>query len=335
MATKSSKPKASKTQRAQAEDTVDAFMASLDHPLKPEIEAVRALVLGADKRIGEAIKWNAPSFHVGEHFATLKLHPPKAVQVVFHTGAKVKPGARPLEIDDPSGLLKWAAPDRAVATFATLKDIKAHKAALVAIIRQWLEQTRPAEDAPKAKAAPGIPSNFEALWSTDRQAQHRAFIEVMQATEQPVDWAYDVWDALLRNLTHKDNHHRAIAAQVLCNLAKSDPKKRMLKSFDALFAVTRDERFVTARHCLQSLWKVGAAGPAQRKLLLAALERRFQECASEKNVTLIRYDISQSLRHVSDATQAPGIRELALRLIETEEDLKYRKKYSTVWKKTG
>lgn len=324
MKPKSSKLKASKSPRGQTEETVDAFLASLEHPLKAEIEAVRAIIRGADKRIGEAIKWNAPSFHSREHFATLKLHPPKAVQVVFHTGAKVKPGARPLEVGDPSGLLKWAAPDRAVATFASMKDIKAHKAALVAIVRQWLEQTHPA-----------IPADFEALWSTDRQVQHRAFVEVMQATAQPVDWAYDVWEELLQNLTHPDNHHRAIAAQVLCNLAKSDPEKRMLKSFDALFAVTRDERFVTARHCLQSLWKVGAAGPAQRKLLLAALERWFQACAPEKNCTLIRYDISQSLRDVYDATQEPGIRELALRLIGTEADLKYRKKYGTVWKQTG
>ncbi|WP_225408249.1 DUF1801 domain-containing protein [Stigmatella hybrida] len=327
MKPKSPKPKPPKAPRGQPQNSVDAFLAGLDHPLKAEIEAVRAIIRGADKQIGEAIKWNAPSFLTQEHFATLKLHPPKAVQVVFHTGAKVKADARPLKIDDPSGLLKWAAPDRAVATFPGMKDIWAHKAALVALVRQWLAQTSPAQDA--------TPSNFEKLWSTDRQVQHRAFVDVMQATAQPVDWAYDVWEELLQNLTHKDNHHRAIAVQVLCNLAKSDPKKRMLKGFDALFAVTRDERFVTARHCLQSLWKVGAAGPAQRKRLLAALERRFGECAPEKNCTLIRYDISQSLRDVYDATQEPGIRELALRLIETEEDLKYRKKYGTVWKKTG
>ena len=42
-------------------------------------------------------------------------------------------------------------------------------------------------------------------------------------------------------------------------------RTRMLKDFDKLLAVTKDERFVTARHCLQSLWKVGAAGPEQRR----------------------------------------------------------------------
>jgi hypothetical protein len=88
------------------------------------------------------------------------------------------------------------------------------------------------------------------------------------ATEQPVTWAYDVWDELLQALQHKDNHRRAIAAQLLCNLAKIDPEKRMLRDFAALFAVTKDERFVTARHCLQSLWKVGAAGPAQQAMVV-------------------------------------------------------------------
>ena len=41
-------------------------------------------------------------------------------------------------------------------------------------------------------------------------------------TSQPVDWADDVWEEVVANLTHKDNHNRAIAAQVLCNLARSD-----------------------------------------------------------------------------------------------------------------
>jgi hypothetical protein len=62
-----------------------------------------------------------------------------------------------------------------------------------------------------------------------------------------------------------DNHQRAIAAQALSNPAKSDHKLRMLKDFDKLMAVTKDERFVTARHSLQSLWKVGTAGKELQK----------------------------------------------------------------------
>jgi len=45
----------------------------------------------------------------------------------------------------------------------------------------------------------------------------------------------------------------------------------MLKDFNALFAVTRDERFVTARHSLQAIWKVGAAGKKQQKIVVDRL----------------------------------------------------------------
>jgi hypothetical protein len=128
-----------------------------------------------------------------------------------------------------------------------------------------------------------------------------------------------------------DNHQRAIAAQVLCNLAKSDPEERMRRDFAALLNVTRDERFVTARHCLQALWKVGVVGPAQQQLLVEGLTTRFHECSHEKNCTLIRYDILADLRKLYDAVPDDTIRVTALELIAVEEDPKYRKKYSTLW----
>ena len=175
--------------------------------------------------------------------------------------------------------------------------------------------------------------NLINLWSADRQLQNTAFFHILSLTDQPVDWAYEVWDELLENMSHPDNHNRAIAAQVLCNLAKSDPQNRLLKDFNVLLAVTKDERFVTARHCMQALWKVGAAGKAQKQILVEGLSGRFKECISEKNCTLIRYDILQSLRNVYDVDKDEKIRERALELIETEDDLKYRKKYAGLWKK--
>jgi len=97
-----------------------------------------------------------------------------------------------------------------------------------------------------------VPKNFPDLWSADRARQGTAFHEIIAITSRPVNWANDVWDEVVANLTHKDNHNRAIAAQVLCNLATSDASKRILHDFRTLFAVTGDERFVTARHCLQN-----------------------------------------------------------------------------------
>ena len=107
----------------------------------------------------------------------------------------------------------------------------------------------------------------------------------------------------------------------------------MLKDFDALLAVTKDERFVTARHCMQALWKVGVAGKKQQKIYMEGLEHRFKECITEKNCTLIRYDILQSMQNVYNAVKDEKIKEKTLELIETEEDLKYRKKYASLWRK--
>jgi hypothetical protein len=175
-------------------------------------------------------------------------------------------------------------------------------------------------------------THLDNIPSKDRELQNKAFSYLMEATEKPVDWAYEAWDELVSGLGDKDNHVRAIASQILANLAKSDPEKRMLRDFDALLAVTRDARFVTARHCMQSIWKVGAAGKEQQKMLVDGLERRFKECINEKNWSLIRYDIIQGLRDLYDEVQDEGVKEKALELIETEQDLKYRKKYAGLWR---
>lgn len=170
------------------------------------------------------------------------------------------------------------------------------------------------------------------LRSTDRAVQNKAYTAMMKATEEPVDWAYEVWDELVADLKHKDNHVRAIASQVLCGLAKSDPKGRMLKDFAKLLEVTKDERFVTARHCLQSMWKVGAAGKKQQAVFLKGLEGRYRECVAEKNATLIRFDILVGFRRLFDLVKDDAIRVKAMELIELEEDAKYRKKYAGEWK---
>jgi hypothetical protein len=178
-----------------------------------------------------------------------------------------------------------------------------------------------------------LASNLADLQSPDHTPQDGAFHFFMEATGKPVDWAYQVWDDMLAALKNGDNRQRAIAAQVLCGLAKSDPEDRMRKDLAALLQVTKDERFVTARHCMQSLWKIGVVGESQQKALTKGLVERFKECVSEKNGTLIRYDILENLRRIYDAVPNEKLRSTALSLIELEQDPKYRKKYSTLWRK--
>lgn len=119
---------------------VIAFLAALEHPRKAEIEILRALILATDPAIREEVKWNAPSFQTTVHFATFRLQPGNTVQIVFHTGAKVRTMPLKMQIDDPGGLLKWVTPDRAVATFTDLDDIEGKRAALTLIVRQWITQ---------------------------------------------------------------------------------------------------------------------------------------------------------------------------------------------------
>ena len=175
-------------------------------------------------------------------------------------------------------------------------------------------------------------TSLDHLVGEDKEARYQAYTNLLEATDGPVDWAYAAWDKLVAGLSDQDNHLRSISAQLLCNLARSDPNNRIEKDFPALLAVTRDERFVTARHALQALWKIGTAGTLQRQMVVDGLANRFQECAAEKNCTLIRYDIIQGLHNLYDETRDDTVREKALALIETEADLKYRKKYAGVWK---
>ncbi|MFO0985423.1 MAG: DUF1801 domain-containing protein [Planctomycetota bacterium] len=122
-------------------DAVDAFLRQFDHPLKPEIEAVRRIILGASPGIGEGIKWNAPSFHFKEYFATVGVRAQDCVHVVFHRGAKVKDNAtRGMQIDDPEGLLEWHANERCSARFHDMKEVESKAAALKDLVRQWIRQ---------------------------------------------------------------------------------------------------------------------------------------------------------------------------------------------------
>lgn len=177
-----------------------------------------------------------------------------------------------------------------------------------------------------------IRTHLDNIRSEDGQLQNEAYHFLMEQTEKPVDWAYEAWDELIEGLTHKDNHVRAISSQLLANLGKSDPKGRMFKDFDKLLNVTKDEKFVTARHCLQNIWKVGLGGKNQQIMVVKGLEKRYQECVKEKNGSLIRYDILVGLRNLYEATTSSEIREKALELIELEKDAKYKKKYAGAWR---
>ena len=176
---------------------------------------------------------------------------------------------------------------------------------------------------------------FAARESSDRAASYQALVELFEITERPVAWAYEVWDQMVEDLAHRDGHKRSFAAQLLARLAISDPEARMLGDFAAVAAVTRDEKTVTARHALQSLWRIGLAGPDRAKLVVDALEKRFGECASEKNASLVRSDAVAALRCLADALKDDAIADRAKALIDSETDPKAQRKHRDAWKNAG
>lgn len=137
LATKKTSAKPVEVARSGTDDVND-FMRKLEHPLKPELEAVRAIILGVSPKIGEGIKWNSPSFRAKEWFATINIRK-DAVLVILHLGAKVKDNSTGgLTIDDPARLLEWLAKERAAIKFDNMQAIKSARASFANIVRQWV-----------------------------------------------------------------------------------------------------------------------------------------------------------------------------------------------------
>lgn len=138
---------------------------------------------------------------------------------------------------------------------------------------------------------------------------------------------------MLGDLSHRDGHKRSFSAQMLSRLAISDPDGRMLRDFPAVAAVMKDDKTVTARHTLQSLWRIALAGPDRMSLVLDALKTRFRECLGEKNASLVRTDVITALVRLRRAVDAPETEAQAEALIASEEDEKARKKQRAAWRK--
>jgi len=179
---------------------------------------------------------------------------------------------------------------------------------------------------------PRIRKLFADRDSTDRDVAYQALVALFAETEKPVAWAYEVWDQLLSELTHKAGNKRAFAAQMLTRLAISDPAGRILTDFPKVAAVLTDPKTVTARHALQSLWRTGLAGPKQRAMVIDTLGQRFRECSRERNGRLVRTDVVTALGKLSKATNDGSIEARVNALIETEPDEKQRKKQHAAWR---
>lgn len=118
---------------------VTKFIDDQNHPLRMEIELLRISILSADSGLSENIKWNGPNYCFQQaDRITMRIQPPKQLQLIFHRGAKAQEQPRAKLIEDTSGLLLWKENDRAVATFKTMAEIENRKSDLAKIVKNWI-----------------------------------------------------------------------------------------------------------------------------------------------------------------------------------------------------
>ncbi len=118
---------------------VTSFLDALNHPFRNEIELLRNIILDSNSALKENIKWNGPNYIFNnEDRITIKINPPKLIQIIFHCGAKVKEQPQNKLIDNDFGLLQWKENNRAVATFKSMNEIEINKVQIQSIVSQWI-----------------------------------------------------------------------------------------------------------------------------------------------------------------------------------------------------
>ena len=109
---------------------VDDFMRALDHPFKAEMQAVREIILAANDKIAERIKWKVPSFYYRADLAAFHPRNRECVHLVL-----VFPHGL---VDDPAGLLQGEYDKRRMVYFSDMAQVRADAAALATIVNDWV-----------------------------------------------------------------------------------------------------------------------------------------------------------------------------------------------------
>jgi uncharacterized protein YdhG (YjbR/CyaY superfamily) len=73
---------------------VDAWFARYDNPMKEVVQRMREILLAADARLDECIKWQAPTFTYRGNLASFFPKSKQHASLMFHQGAKI-PGTHP------------------------------------------------------------------------------------------------------------------------------------------------------------------------------------------------------------------------------------------------
>ncbi len=119
---------------------VTSFLDLDKHPFRVEIEKLREVILSSNKGLTENIKWNGPNYSIKDQDRiTMRINPPKQLQLIFHRGAKVLDAPKTKLITEDFGILVWKGNDRAVATFKNMNDIVSREKELKQIVKDWIK----------------------------------------------------------------------------------------------------------------------------------------------------------------------------------------------------
>lgn len=120
--------------------SIHRFRSELDADTLGMIDRLRAIITAANPDLVERIKWNAPSFAIGDDDRiTLGVERKGGVRLVLHRGAKPRhdPG---FSFDDVDGLATWPSADRGVIVWQNVAAIDETELALRRLCRRWIEQ---------------------------------------------------------------------------------------------------------------------------------------------------------------------------------------------------
>ena len=122
--------KKSRAKKPSDAEQVAAYMTGLDHPLKAGIEAVQSVIKGADSRLNERIKWNAPSYYYKADLLTFHIRPVDRIHLVFHHAAVVR---------IQSDLLEGDYKDRRMVYFRDMADLETKREEFVRVIKAYAD----------------------------------------------------------------------------------------------------------------------------------------------------------------------------------------------------
>lgn len=109
---------------------VDAWLERYDNPLRPLVARVREIILVADPRIDETVKWSTPTFVYRGNLASFQPRSKRFVSILFHEGASI-PGEHPI--------LDGGGEHAPYIRLADEAEVEARRAELGAVVRAWCD----------------------------------------------------------------------------------------------------------------------------------------------------------------------------------------------------